>query len=88
MSEYLNKSHKVSVLLYHIVCPAKYRRVVIREEVDKTLKSELVTLDGKHTDREVRQSVFMYVEAYYNRLRLHSALDYVAPDRFNYGQPA
>jgi REP element-mobilizing transposase RayT len=25
-------------LLYHIVCPAKYRRVVINEEVDKTLK--------------------------------------------------
>ncbi|MDR0637348.1 MAG: IS200/IS605 family transposase, partial [Spirochaetaceae bacterium] len=28
MSEYLHKSHNVSVLLYHIVCPAKYRRVV------------------------------------------------------------
>jgi REP element-mobilizing transposase RayT len=26
------------VLLYHIVCPAKYRRVVISEEIDKTLK--------------------------------------------------
>ena len=38
MSEYLHKSHNVSVLLYHIVCPAKYRRVVITEEVDKTLK--------------------------------------------------
>jgi REP element-mobilizing transposase RayT len=38
MSEYIHKSHNVSVLLYHIVCPAKYRRVVISEEVDKTLK--------------------------------------------------
>ena len=38
MSEYIHKSHNVSVLLYHIVCPAKYRRVVINEEVDKTLK--------------------------------------------------
>jgi REP element-mobilizing transposase RayT len=38
MSEYMHKSHNVSVLLYHIVCPAKYRRVVISEEVDKTLK--------------------------------------------------
>jgi transposase InsO family protein len=27
--------------------------------------------------------VFLYLEAYYNRLRLHSALDYLAPDRFN-----
>ena len=38
MSEYIHKSHNVSALLYHIVCPAKYRRVVISEEVDKTLK--------------------------------------------------
>ena len=38
MSEYIHKSHNVSVLLYHIVCPAKYRRVVISGAVDKTLK--------------------------------------------------
>jgi transposase InsO family protein len=52
----------------------------------KTLKRELETLDGKHSAAEVRQSVFMYIEAYYNRVRLHSALDYVAPDVFNSGQ--
>ncbi|MDR2419254.1 MAG: hypothetical protein LBD79_09415 [Treponema sp.] len=44
------------------------------------------TLDGKHAAEEVRQSVFMYVEAYYNRIRMHSALDYVAPNVFNSGQ--
>jgi transposase InsO family protein len=44
----------------------------------KTLKRELETLDGRHSAGEVRQSVFMYVEAYYNRIRIHSALDYVA----------
>ena len=38
MSEYIHKSHNVSVLLYHIVCPAKYRRVVIDEKVDKTIR--------------------------------------------------
>jgi REP element-mobilizing transposase RayT len=38
MSEYIHKSHNVSVSLYHLVCPAKYRRVVISEEVDQTLK--------------------------------------------------
>jgi transposase InsO family protein len=43
----------------------------------------------KKPDRpEVRQSVFMYVEAYYNRIRMHSALDYVAPNVFNRGQVA
>ena len=38
MSEYIHKSHNVSVLLYHIVCPAKYRRVVFDDEVDLELK--------------------------------------------------
>ena len=44
----------------------------------RTLKGELETLDGKHSAGEVRQSVFMYIETYYNRIRMHSALDYVA----------
>ena len=38
MSEYLHKSHNVSVLIYHLVCPAKYRRVVFDTEVDRVLK--------------------------------------------------
>lgn len=38
MSEYLHKSHNVSVLIYHLVCPAKYRRVVFDAEVDTVLK--------------------------------------------------
>ncbi|MDR0639481.1 MAG: IS3 family transposase, partial [Spirochaetaceae bacterium] len=54
----------------------------------KTLKRELETLDGKHAAAEARQLVFMYVEAYYNRLRIHSALDYMAPDVFNSRQVA
>jgi transposase InsO family protein len=32
--------------------------------------------------------VFMYIEAYYNRVRLHSALDYAAPDGFTSGKAA
>jgi transposase InsO family protein len=58
------------------------------ESFFKTLKRELETLDGRHTGAEVRQSVFMYLEAYYNRVRIHSALDYNAPDMFNSGRVA
>lgn len=39
MSLYLHKSHNVSCLLYHIVCPTKYRRIVITPDVDQTIKS-------------------------------------------------
>ena len=47
MSKYLHKSHNVSVLLYHIVCPAKYRRVVFDEQVTK----ELITICEEITER-------------------------------------
>lgn len=38
MSIYIHKSHNVSVLIYHLVCPAKYRRAVMIEKVDMVLK--------------------------------------------------
>jgi putative transposase len=38
VSQYIHKSHNVTVLLYHLVFPAKYRRTVIDEDVDGCLK--------------------------------------------------
>ncbi len=38
MSEYIHKSHNVSVLMYHIVCPAKYRKAVFDKSVDEEIK--------------------------------------------------
>jgi len=39
MGKYIRKSHNVSVIMYHIVCPAKYRKVIFSEEVDIELKT-------------------------------------------------
>lgn len=38
MSDNIYKSHNVSNLMSHFVCPAKYRRVVVDEEVDRVLQ--------------------------------------------------
>jgi len=38
-SKYKHKRHNVNVLLYHLVCSAKYRRVIFSDEVDGTLKN-------------------------------------------------
>ena len=38
MSKYIHKSHNVSVIIYHFVCPAKYRKVIFDKKVDETLK--------------------------------------------------
>jgi putative transposase len=37
VSEYIHKSHNVSVLLYHLVCPTKYRRATVTAPVEATL---------------------------------------------------
>jgi REP element-mobilizing transposase RayT len=48
VSEYVHKSHNVSVLLYHFVCPAKYRRVVFTEAVDQTLKEVCLEISKRY----------------------------------------
>jgi transposase InsO family protein len=45
-----------------------------------TLKSELIYLCAYRTRNEARTSVFSYIEAFYNRRRRHSALDYLSPE--------
>jgi len=38
MSEHIHKRHNKTLLLYHIVCPMRYRKGVITEEIGETLK--------------------------------------------------
>ena len=47
-SEYIHKSHNVSVLLYHIVCPSKYRKVVFTETVDLSLKEICLEISKRY----------------------------------------
>ncbi len=47
-SKYIHKSHNVSLLLYHIVCPAKYRRVVFSNSVDKTIKETCIEISKRY----------------------------------------
>ena len=52
------------------------------ESFFKTLKSEEEKLNGKYSAKDVRQAVFFYIEGYYNRERIHSVLDYLAPNEY------
>jgi REP element-mobilizing transposase RayT len=47
-SEYIHRSHNVSILIYHFVCSTKYRRVVIDEEVDKKLKEICLEIEKRY----------------------------------------
>lgn len=48
MSTYKHKSHNVSVLMYHIVCPAKYRRMIFSAEVDEELKKICLEISQRY----------------------------------------
>ena len=48
MSEYIHKSHNVTVLLYHLVFPAKYRRLVFDEEVDLKLRDVCLEIERRY----------------------------------------
>jgi REP element-mobilizing transposase RayT len=47
-SNYIRKSHNVSVLIYHLVFPAKYRRSVFDQEVDRTLKNVCLEISKRY----------------------------------------
>lgn len=48
MSEYIHKRHNVSVLLYHFVCPAKYRKVVFSKDVDNEIKNVCLEIGKRY----------------------------------------
>lgn len=47
-----------------------------------SLKKELVHHEDYATRAEAKASIFEYIEAFYNRVRRHSALGYVAPAEY------
>ena len=47
-----------------------------------TLKKELVHQQDYATREQARQSLFEYIEVFYNRERRHSALEYVSPEEY------
>ena len=46
-----------------------------------TLKVELVHQRRWTTRDEARRDLFAYIEGYYNRQRIHSALGYITPEQ-------
>ena len=48
MSEYIHKSHNVTVLMYHLVFPAKYKRVVFDRHVDEVIKEICLEIEKRY----------------------------------------
>ena len=48
MSEHILKKHTKNLLLYHIVCPAKYRRKIFTKTVEETLKDTCIGIGERY----------------------------------------
>lgn len=48
MSEYIHRSHNVTVLLYHLVFPSKYRRVVFDDQVESVLRDVCLEIEKRY----------------------------------------
>ena len=48
MSDHIHKSHNKSLLLYHLVCPIKYRRSVLTDEVSMTLREICLGISSRY----------------------------------------
>ena len=51
----------------------------VAESFFSSLKTELVDHEDYHTKQEAKQSLFEYIEVFYNRRRRHSYLGYISP---------
>ena len=47
-----------------------------------SLKNELVHHQDYTTRDQAKSDIFAYIEGFYNRVRLHSSLDYLSPEQF------
>jgi len=87
-SQYASKKHQ-NILAQHRLIGSMSRKGncwdnAIAESFFHTLKVELVNSAQFATREEAKLSIFEYIEGYYNRRRMHSAIDYYAPLEFEY----
>ena len=47
-AKHIYKSHNKSLLLYHLVFPAKYRKKVFKEEIDETLREVCLEISDRY----------------------------------------
>ena len=57
----------------------------VAESFFHTLKTEHIYFEEYETREQAKQSIFEYVEVFYNNQRRHSFLDYVSPSEFERG---
>ena len=85
-SQYASYSHKNLLSKYGIIHSMSRKGNcydnAVAESFFHTLKTELIFHQNYKTKSQAKQSIFEYIEFYYNRQRSHSANNYLSPVEF------
>ena len=87
-SQYASKEHRALLKQHHIQQSMSRKGDcwdnAVAESFFHTLKTEL-TYHHRYANREqARASIFEYIAVFYNRIRIHSANDYLSPVEFEF----
>jgi transposase InsO family protein len=85
-SQYASDSHR-SILRDHGIIQSMSRKGncwdnAVAESFFHTLKTELTNHHQFNNQQEAKNVIFEYIEVFYNRIRIHSANNYLAPVEF------
>lgn len=82
-SQYSSQEFQELLTTYGVVCSMSRKGNcwdnAVMESFFGTLKKELIMHESYRIRDEARQSIFEYIEVFYNRQRRHSSLDYRTP---------
>lgn len=85
-SQYCSKSHR-AILKDHSILQSMSRKGdcwdnATSESFFSTLKRELVELEDFTDQKQAAAAIYEYIEVFYNRIRAHSTIGYLAPAEF------
>lgn len=85
-SQYCSKDYQKILNTYGILCSMSRKGNcwdnAVAESFFHSIKTELVYAERYVTRESAKQSIFQYIEVYYNRIRRHSTLGSIAPEIF------
>ena len=80
---YASGEYQTLLKQYRLVCSMSRKGEcldnAVAESFFSSLKTELVDHEVYYTKQEAKQSLFEYIEVFYNRRRRHSYLGYISP---------
>jgi putative transposase len=85
-SQYCSHEYRAMLKNYGLLCSMSRKGNCwdnsVAESFFHTIKTELIYTERYATRENAKQSIFHYIEAYYNRVRRHSAIGSIAPELF------